>query len=31
MQEVGDSALTTKYFDNRHDAEAWLDEQAALV
>lgn len=31
MQEVGDGALTTKYFDNRPDAEAWLDEQRTLV
>jgi hypothetical protein len=31
MQEVGDGALTTKYFDNRQEAESWLKEQAALV
>jgi len=31
MQEVGDGALTTKYFDNRADAEAWLEEPAPLV
>ncbi|MFB6146368.1 MAG: STAS/SEC14 domain-containing protein [Halobacteriaceae archaeon] len=31
MQEVGDGALTTHYFDNRRDAEAWLDEQTATV
>jgi hypothetical protein len=31
MQEVGDGALTTKYFDNRPDAESWLEGQAAPV
>jgi hypothetical protein len=24
MQEVGDGAMTTKYFDNRAEAKAWL-------
>jgi len=31
MQEVGDGALTTRYFDDRAEAESWLEEQTALV
>lgn len=29
MQEVGDGAITTHYFDDREDAEEWLAEQRA--
>ncbi len=29
MQEVGDGALTTHYFDDRTEAEEWLEEQVA--
>jgi len=31
MQEVGDGALTSKYFDDRAEAKSWLKEQTALV
>jgi hypothetical protein len=31
MQEVGDGALKTRYFDDRTQATSWVEEQGALV
>jgi len=31
MQEVGDGALTTKYFDDRREATSWLESQSATA
>jgi len=31
MEEVGDGALTTHYFDNRDDAKTWLREETAAL
>jgi len=31
MEEVGDGALTTHYFDNREEARQWLSEQTATA